>query len=206
MTFHQPCEINPGGNFPRGNCPGGNFPGGNCPGAIVLFPWNCYILPPFTVMILRGSSFICKNAKQSVEYSCYGRNYDSIYKCKNINNPLKFRSDNSRTKKLVKIYFSSLTSKINLICLLWKRLIPRKSSFNSRIHFIKLTTDKKNLSSTKTQLSQFIFPVIFPYIWNVQKVNLNMSALMALTDNEVYVISVITILNILQGINISFIH
>lgn len=65
-------------------------------------------------MILRGSSFICKNAKQSVEYSCYGRNYDSVYKCKNINNPLKLRSDNARTKKLVKIYFSSLTSKINL--------------------------------------------------------------------------------------------
>ena len=199
ITFHQPCEINP-----EGNCPGSNCPGAVIWGAVVLFPWNCYILPPFTVMILRGSSFIFKNAKQSVEYSCYGRNYDSVYKCKNIYNPLKFRSDNSRTKKLVKIYFSSLTSKINLICLLWKRLIPRKSSFNSRIHFIKLSTDKKNLNSTKTQLSQFIFPVMFPYIWNFQKVNLNMSALMALTDNEVYVISVNIILNILQGINISF--
>ena len=65
-------------------------------------------------MILRGSSFICKNAKQSVEYSCYGRNYDSVYKCKNINNPLKLRSDNSRTKKLVKIYFQVLLQRLIL--------------------------------------------------------------------------------------------
>ena len=86
-----------------------------------------------------------------------------------IKNLLKFTSDNSRTKKVVKIYCSSLT--------------------------VKLSTDRKNLSSTKTQLSQFIFPVILPH---------NISALMALTNNEFNIISVIIILNILQGINISF--
>ena len=67
--------------------------------------------------------------------------------------PSKFRSQNVRTKTNMKSHFSGLTSKINLIYLLWKPKLP-KSTFNSKPFFTKSSTENKKLSFVKAHLWQ----------------------------------------------------
>ena len=87
---------------------------------------------------------------QSIEYFCYQSSDFSAYKFKNRR---KSQSDNSRMKKDMQSCFSGLTRKSNLSYLLWKHQ-HLKSTFSSRVYFVKLSTNRKKLSIAKAQSRQ----------------------------------------------------